>query len=76
MFFMLFDGDDAAEVIPAEEDLRVFEAGSFEEVEVLLHPVGDQHVFQSFPLVRDLGVGIAAAALVVIVFLDEQTVDQ
>src|SRR5215468_6972191 len=65
---------DAAEVVPLEEDLGMLEAGRAQHRTVLLQPIRDEHVLQGLALLRDLDLGVAVAALQVVVVLDEQAI--
>ncbi|MCY1239276.1 hypothetical protein D9M72_520640 [compost metagenome] len=71
----LLDRDDAAEIVPAEKHLDAAESCFLQELEVFLQTVGNEHVFECFALLGDLDIGVAVAALVVVVVLDEQAVE-
>src|SRR5262245_11175572 len=67
---------DADEVVPFEKHLYLAEAGAEQQVAVLAEAIGDQHVLERLALLRDLELAVAAAALVCVVALDEEPVEQ
>src|SRR5262245_62419082 len=56
-------GEHAAEVEPAKEDFDAAVPGRAQHLDVLVEPVGDQHVFQRLALLRDLEVRVSAPSL-------------
>src|SRR5688572_14914963 len=51
---VLLDGDDAAEVVPLEEDIDILEAAATEETKVLVELIRDEDVFERLAFLRDL----------------------
>src|SRR6187455_1660355 len=70
----LLQGDQSGKVVPLEERVGLVEAVSLEQVDVLLDPVGNEHVLERLSLLGDLGVRVAIAALHLVVELDERPV--
>src|SRR5262245_28128299 len=69
------DRNDAAEVVPLEEDVDVLESDMSEQPLVLLETVRDENVFQRLALLRDLHVAVTLATLQLVVMVDEEPVE-
>src|SRR5574339_1142374 len=69
------NGDDAAEVVPLEEDIDLLEAHTLQEALVLLQPVRDEDVLERLALLRDFDFAVAVALLHLVVVVDEEAVE-
>src|SRR5688572_13165919 len=70
------DSNDAAEVVPLEENVYVLESDMAEQPLVLLETVRDEDVFQRLALLRDFQVAVALAAFHLVIVVDEQPVER
>src|SRR5688572_12274296 len=70
------DSNDAAEVVPLEENVDVLESDVAEQPLVLLETVRDEDVLQRLALLRDFQIAVALAALHLVVVIDEQPVER
>jgi hypothetical protein len=71
----LFYGDDAAEVVPLEENVAERKPAAHEQLIVFFQPVWNQNVFKRFPFLGDFHLTIAVALFEIIIVLDEGPVD-
>src|SRR6185436_553062 len=70
------DSNDAAEVVPLEEDIDVLESDMTEQPLVFFEAVRDEDVLQRLALLRDFQVAVALAPFHLIVMIDEQPVER
>src|SRR5688572_32100002 len=70
------DSNDAAEVVPLEENVHVLESDMAEQPLVLLETVRDEDVFQRLALLSDFQIAVALAAFHLVVVVDEQPVER
>src|SRR5688572_9639327 len=70
----LLDGDEAAEVVPLEEDIDVLETAATEQPDVLLEAIRNEDVLERLALLGDFDLAVTLPLLHCVVVVDEEPV--
>src|SRR5262245_1363278 len=73
---LAFDGDDAAEVVPLEEDIEVLEAAAAKQTKIFVEVIRNEDVFERLAFLRDFDLAVTLAFLHCVVVVDEEPVER